>query len=87
MISAKNKAFSRIKIVAKNEPLANACLNWPLMLYCGGTLLNGELSPSGIESAILIGYGDLLAFLNGELSPSGIERICRKIARGKYTPF
>ena len=46
MIQAKSKAFFRARIVLQNEPLANACINWLLMLYYEGSSLNGRGRPS-----------------------------------------
>ncbi len=49
-ILAKNKLFFRSKTVSKKEPLANACINWLLMLYCKGSSLKGRGCPFGIET-------------------------------------
>ena len=50
MFLAKNGAFWRAKIGPKKECLANACLNWLLVLYYGGSSLNGWGRPSGMET-------------------------------------
>ena len=50
MTLAKNASFLRGEKYPKKLCLANACLNPPLMLYYGGSSLNGDLSPVGIET-------------------------------------
>ena len=51
VISAKNEAFFHVKITQRKEPLANACLNWLLVLYYEGSSLKGWGGcPFGIET-------------------------------------
>ena len=50
VIWAKNEAFSDAKNAPQKEPLANACVNWLLVLYYGGGSLNGVWCPRGIET-------------------------------------
>ncbi len=73
-ILAKNEVFFRDKITLKKEPLANACVNWLLVLYYGGSSLNGVWCSSEIETSVTADIGcRCLLSLNGVWCSSEIE--------------